>query len=480
VAQDDSRKWSVLVLLCITQLILVLDISIVNVALTDIQKALDFSLENLQWVVSAYTLTFGGFLLLGGRMGDLFGRRRLFLIGLAVFALASLTCGLSQSDGMLIGARAVQGIGAAIIAPVSLSILTTTFAEGAERNKALGIWGGIAGAGGAIGVLAGGVLTNFLGWEWIFLVNVPIAATVFFLIPRFVSESRAENLKGLDIAGSVTGTAGLAGIVYGLVHAQTDGWGNSVTIAVLVASVALLGSFLFIESRSKSPILPLSIFKLRTLAGANIVGFLLGCAIFAMFYFLSLYMQQVLGYDALGTGLRYLLVAIVIIVAAGASQALVTRLGVRPILAGGMFLLTLGLLWFTMVSVNGSYTVDLVPGFILAGIGLGASFVPVSIAALQGVTSELAGVASGLINTSQQIGGALGIAILSTVANTVTENNSPTGSLQGASPQSVVDGLSAAFWVGAGMAVIGLLATLLVIQKVRMPDAEAEVAPAVS
>jgi EmrB/QacA subfamily drug resistance transporter len=475
VAQEqDSRKWLVLVLLCVTQLILVLDISIVNVALTDIQNALDFSLQNLQWVVSAYTLTFGGFLLLGGRAGDLFGRRRMFLIGLAVFALASLTCGLSQSDGMLIAARSVQGIGAAIIAPVSLSILTTTFAEGAERNKALGIWGGIAGAGGAIGVLAGGVLTNYLGWEWIFLVNVPIALGVFVMIPRFVPESKAENLQGLDIAGSVTGTAGLAGIVYGLVHAQTDGWTNVTTLAVLGASVALLAAFLFIESKSKSPILPLSIFKLRTLAGANIVGFLLGCAIFAMFYFLSLYMQQVLGYDALGTGLRYLLVALVIIVAAGASQALVTRLGVRPILAGGMFLLTLGLLWFTQVSVNGSYGVDLVPGFILAGVGLGASFVPVSIAALQGVTSELAGVASGLINTSQQIGGALGIAILSTVANTVTENNSPTGSLQGASPQSVVDGLSAAFWVGAGMAVIGLLAALLVIQKVRMPEAEAQ------
>ena len=315
----------------------------------------------------------------------------------------------------------MQGIGAAIISPAALSILVTTFEEGAERNKALGIWGAIAGIGGAAGVLAGGVLTDTLGWEWIFFVNVPIGLAVIALIPRYIDESRAEGAtRNFDVAGAVSVTAGLALLVYALVNTDSAGWLSAETIALFAVSIALIAAFVVIELRAAAPLLPLGIFRLRSLTGANIVGFLLGAAVFAMFFFLSLYMQQVLGYSALKSGFAYLLVAVTIILAAGASQALVNRFGTKTILAIGMALLTAGLLYFTQIEVGGSYLVDLVPGFLLAGVGLGFAFVPVSIAALQGVRPHEAGVASGLINTSQQIGGALGIAILSTIATTRT------------------------------------------------------------
>jgi EmrB/QacA subfamily drug resistance transporter len=469
--QDDRRKWIALILLCATQFMVVLDIAIVNVALPSIQDALDFSQENLQWVVNAYTLTFGGFLLLGGRSADLIGRRRVFLAGLVLFSLASLACGLAPSEEALITFRAIQGLGAAIISPAALSILMTTFDEGAERNKALGIWGAIAGIGGAAGVLLGGVLTDSLGWEWIFFINVPVGALVIALGPRFLRESRLEaQTRTYDAAGAVSVTAGLALLIYGLVKSVDYGWGSGRTWGLLAAAAALIGLFLVIEARSRSPLLPLSIFRNRSLSSANIVGFLLGASIFSMFFFLSLYMQQVLGYSAMKTGVAYLLVACVIIVSAAASQALVTRFGVRVILAIGMALLTLGILWFTQVSVNGSYAVDLVPGFILAGIGLGFSFVPVSIAALTGVRAREAGVASGLINTSQQVGGALGLAILATVATSRTDNL-----LHDRVPLStaLTDGFQYAFYVGAGMAFLGLIATLLWTGRTRAEPTEA-------
>lgn len=485
--QADSRRWIALTLLSLTQFVLVIDVSIVNVALSSIQGALEFSQENLQWILSAYTLTFGGLLLLGGRMGDLFGRRRIFLVGLVVFLVGSTLCGVAQSELMLILSRGLQGVGAAIISPVALSILTTTFPEGAERNKALGIWGAIAGVGGAVGVLAGGLLTEYLSWRWIFLVNVPICLAVLVLVPRFVDESRGKGRPRLDAAGAITVTAGLALLIYGLVHAETDGWTDPVTLAVFAVAVLLLGAFLVIEATVKDPLLPLGIFRNRTLSGANVVGFLLGAAIFAMFFFLSLYMQQVLGYSALGVGLRYLLFAVVIVIAAGASQALVTRFGVRPVLAVGMLMLFAGLVYFTQIDVDGSYTGDLVAGFVIAGIGLGFAFVPVSIAALQGVTHQMAGAASGLINTSQQVGGAVGIAILSTVANTITNNavddaaataaaagQDPQAAAQEALPQALVDGFTASFWVGAAMALIGLVCTLFIIRRVVVPHGEAQ------
>lgn len=484
--QADSRRWIVLTLLSLTQFILVIDVSIVNVALADIQSALDFSQENLQWILSAYTLTFGGLLLLGGRMADMFGRRRVFLIGLGVFIIGSALCGFAQSELMLILARALQGVGGAIISPGALSILMTTFAEGAERNKALGIWGAIAGVGGAVGVLAGGFLVEYLSWRWVFLVNLPIGLAVLFLVPRFVQESRGEGNSRLDLGGSLTITGGLAALIYGLTRAETDGWGDTITIGMLVlAGVLILGSIL-IEATVKDPLLPLGIFKNRTLTGANVVGFLLGAAIFAMFFFISLYMQQVLRFSALGVGTRYLLFALVIIFAAAASQALVTRFGVRPVLAAGMLFLIAGLAYFTQIDVDGTYPRDLVPGFILAGIGLGFSFVPVSIAALQGVQPRMAGVASGLINTSQQVGGAVGIAILSTVATSTTTGNledaaaaaaaagkDPQAAIQAATPQGLVDGFVNAFTVGIGMAVVGLVCTLFIIQKVSAKEAAA-------
>jgi EmrB/QacA subfamily drug resistance transporter len=476
VSSSDSRKWIALVLLCATQFLVVLDVAIVNVALPSIQTALDFSQENLQWVVSAYTLTFGGFLLLGGRVSDLLGRRRVFMVGLVVFSLASLACGFAQTDTFLIAARAVQGIGAAIISPAALSILVTTFEEGAERNKALGIWGAIAGIGGAAGVLAGGILTDTLGWEWIFFVNVPIGFIVLGLVPRFIDESHAEAaVRKFDVAGAVSVTAGLALLVYALVNTDSAGWASGETIGLFAVSAALIAAFIVIEMRAEAPLMPLGIFRLRNLTGANIVGLLLGAAIFSMFFFLSLYMQQVLGYSALKSGFAYLFVAITIIISAGASQALVTRFGVKTILTIGMALLVLGLLYFTQIDVSGSYMIDLVPGFFLAGVGLGFAFVPVSIAALQGVRPHEAGIASGLINTSQQIGGALGIAILSTIATTHTESLiKEAGGAPSAVPGALTEGFQYAFAVGAGMAVIGLLATLFLLDRKDPSPQQAE------
>jgi len=384
-----------------------------------------------------------------------------------LFSAASLACGLSQSDTQLIVFRAIQGLGAAVISPAALAILTTTFAEGEERNKALAIWGAIAGTGGAVGVLLGGILTDQVGWEWIFFLNVPIGLIVILAGQRVLHESRVElGNRSLDIAGAILVTAGLTLLVYGLVTTDTYSWTSSRVLGSLAGAAVLLAGFIAVELRAKAPILPFSIFRLKSLTGANIVGLLLGAAIFSMFFLLSLYMQQVLGYSALKAGVAYLLVASVIIVAAGASQALVTRIGVRSVLTAGMVLLVAGLLWFSQVSVHGSYATDLAPGFILAGIGLGFSFVPVQIASLIGVTHDEAGIASGLINTSQQVGGALGVAVLSTVTFTRYDSYlGDHGNNLALIPNALVDGFHVAFLVGAGLALIGLVATLLFIPK---------------
>ena len=463
VAAPDPKRWKALAVLGVAYLMVVLDVSIVNVALPSIQRDLDFTTEDLQWVVSGYALTFGGFLLLGGRAGDLLGRRRLFMLGLVLFAVCSLLCGLAVSSAMLIAARAAQGAAGAILSPSVFSIVSVTFAEGSERNKALGILGAIAGSGAAIGVLLGGVLTEYAGWEWIFFVNVPIGLATLLLVPRLVRESRAEGLlKHFDAMGAVTVTASLMLLVYGLTQSTRVGWGSGQTIGVLVASALLMAAFLAIELRSRSPLVPLAIFRRRTLSGANLIGFGLGTMIFGMFFLLSLYMQQVLGYSALKTGVGYLAVALTAVVASGVSQALVTRLGVKPVLTAGMVLLGLGLAYFTQVSVGGSYLGDLLPGFLLIGVGLGFSFVPVSIAALAGVQGPEAGLASGLINTSQQIGGALGLAIMITVATTHT--NSLLGSGAQA-PQALTRGFSLAFWIGVAFAGISLLTTLVALRR---------------
>jgi EmrB/QacA subfamily drug resistance transporter len=460
---DDPMRWKALAVLGVAYLMVVLDVSIVNVALPSIQTELNFAPEDLQWVVSGYALTFGGFLLLGGRVGDLLGRRWLFMVGLAAVALFSLACGLATSSGMLIAFRALQGMAGAILSPSVFSIVSVTFREGSERNKALGILGAIAGSGAAIGVLAGGILTEYAGWEWIFFVNVPIGLGALALVPRYVRESHAEGMmRHFDTAGAVTVTGSLMLLVYGLTQTTNVGWGSARTIGVLVASAVLMAAFIVIEMRSRSPLVPLGFFRRRTPTGANIIGFGLGTMVFGMFFLLSLYMQQVLGFSALKTGVGYLAVALTAVVASGVAQALVTKVGVKPVLAVGMLLLGGGLMLFTQVSVDGTYLADLLPGFLLIGVGLGFAFVPVSIAALAGVTGKDAGLASGLINTSQQIGGALGLAILTTIATTRTENLLAEGKPQ---PEALTEGFSIAFWAGVGFAAISLLATLLALKR---------------
>jgi EmrB/QacA subfamily drug resistance transporter len=460
----DPKRWRALSVLSIAYLMVVLDIAIVNVALPSIEKELDFSsTEQLQWIVSGYSLTFGGFLLLGGRMGDLLGRRRLFMAGLALFSLTSLVAGLSVSPGMLIAARVAQGAAGAILSPSVFSITSVTFEEGSERNKALGVLGAISGAGAAIGVILGGVLTQYAGWEWIFFVNVPIGLATLLVVPRVVTESRAEGMtRHFDTLGAFTVTASLMLFVYALTRTTQIGWSATETILELIASAVLMVAFIIVERRSRSPLVPLRIFRRRTLTGANLIGFGLGTMIFGMFFLLSLYMQQVLGFTAIKTGIGYLAVALTAVVASAVAQALVTRLGVKLVLTAGLALVGGGLVLFTQISATGSYFSDLFPGFIILGIGLGFSFVPISIAALAGVTGRDAGLASGLINTSQQIGGALGLAILTTVSTTHTKTLLEQGK---GLLEAKTSGFSLAFWVGAAVAAASIVTTLVVLKR---------------
>jgi EmrB/QacA subfamily drug resistance transporter len=474
---SDRRRWIALILLCAAQFVVVLDASIVNVALPSIGRALHFSEENLQWVVNAYVLVFGGFLLLGGRMADLLGRRRVFMAGLVLFALASLAGGLATSEEALIVARAVQGLGGAILSPAALSIVTTTFAEGAERNRALGIWGAVAGSGGAAGVLLGGVLTDSLGWEWVFFVNTPIALAAALLAPRLIDESSADaSVRHFDAAGAFTVTAGLSIFVYAMVDATNAGWGSTQTIGLLVLSIALLVAFVVIELRSRAPLVPFRVFRLPNIAGANVSGLLIGASLFSMFFFVSLYMQQVLGYKPLKAGFSYLPLALTIIVSAGVASQLVSRFGFKPILVSGMVLVATGLLMFSGVPVDGSYAADVLPASLVAAAGLGFSFVPVTIAAVSGVRNEDAGLASGLINTSQQIGGALGLAILSTISISRTDDvMAASHGARGELPRALTEGFSSAFTAGAGFAILGVVLGLLMIKgKPREEKVDAE------
>src|SRR4051812_23627530 len=478
----ERRRWIALILLCVAQFVVVLDASIVNVALPSIGRALDFSQTNLPWVVNAYVLTFGGFLLLGGRMADLLGRRRVFMGGLVLFALASLVGGFAQSDTWLIAARAVQGLGAAILSPAALSIVTTTFRDGAERNRALGVWGAVAGSGGAAGVLLGGVLTEYVGWEWVLWVNVPIGIGAALLAPALIGESRSEGeMRSFDVAGAVTVTAALSILVYALVDATNAGWGSTQTVGLLAVSAVLLAAFVVIEHRSKDPLVPFGIFRLRTLTGANVVGVLVGASLFSMFFFISLYMQQVLGFSAIKAGLSYLPLAVTIILSAGIASQLVTRVGFKPVLLAGLAFIAAGLVWFGQVSVGGSYVSDILGPSLLAGAGLGFSFVPVTIAAVAGVPGREAGLASGLINTSQQVGGALGLAVLATIANTRTDHlMSQAGGNRAELPNALTEGFQAAFLTGAGLALLGfVLALVLITQRdSRAYQQQAGLAPA--
>jgi EmrB/QacA subfamily drug resistance transporter len=457
-----ERKWFALALLCAVQFMVVLDIAIVNVALPSIQVDLGFSQENLQWVISAYALFFGGFLLLGGRAADLLGRRRVFIGGTILFTLSSLLAGLAWSEASLIAARGFQGLGAAVITPAALSILMTTFPEGRERNTALGAWGGIGAFGAVAGVLLGGVLTDVLSWEWIFFINVPVGLIALALTPLLLEESRDLRVKSFDAPGAVLVTAGLVSLVFGITQASDYGWGSGATIGIFLASAALLVGFLVWEVRAAEPLMPLSIFRIRTVAGANVAGLTLGTAVFAMFLMLTLYMQQVLAYSPMKTGVAYLAVAGTAIIWSFVASTLVTRVGVKPVLVVGMAMLTAGLVYFTQVSVDGSYAADLLPGFLLIAVGLGFSFVSISIAALAGVRHSDAGLASGLINTSQQVGGALGVAVLATVATSRTDAATSAGS---ALPVALTDGFQTAFIVGAAIAFAGVLVGLFAVRR---------------
>ena len=418
-----DRRWLALVLLAAAQFVVVLDASIVNVALPSIGRALSFSQDNLSWVINAYTLTFGGFLLLGGRMADLIGRRRLFMIGLALFAGASFAGGIAQSAGWLVAARAVQGLGGALLSPAALSLLTTIFAEGKERNTALGVWGAVAGSGGAVGVLLGGMLTQWAGWEWVLFVNVPIALVAVLLAPRLLPESRNVGPRHFDIAGAVSITAGLSLLVYALVSANTSGWASLHTLGLGAIALVLIAGFVVIERRTRAPLVPFpGIFRLRTITGINITALFVAMSLFSMFFFVSLYMQQVLGYDALKTGVSYLPLAGGIIVSAGLASTLVTRFGFKPVLVAGLILTAGGLIWFAQIPPDGTYARDILGPSLLSAFGLGFAFVPMTVAAVAGVRQDEAGLASGLINTSQQVGGALGLAILAAIANSRTDN----------------------------------------------------------
>jgi EmrB/QacA subfamily drug resistance transporter len=478
-----DRRWTALILLCVAQFIVVLDASIVNVALPSIGKGLHFTEQNLPWVVNAYVIAFGGFLLLGGRAADLLGRRRVFMAGLLVVGVASLAAGFAATQGQLIAARAAQGLGAAIVSPSALSIVTTLFADGAERNKALGAWGAVAGSAGAVGVLLGGILTESLGWEWVLWVNVPVSLIALALTRRLIPESRSESAtRHFDAVGAVSITLGLSVLAYALLDASSAGWGSTKIVSLLAIAVALIGAFVAIELRSRAPLIPFRIFRLRTLTGANVVGILLGASLFSMFFFISLYMQQVLGYSPIHAGLSYLPLAVTIIVAAGLGGQLVTRFGFKPILAAGMLSVALGLAWFSRISVGGSFLADILGPSLLAAMGLGFGFVTSTIAAVSGVQAKEQGLASGLINTSQQIGGALGLAVLSTIATTRTHDVLASG---GSSPsKALTEGFQSAFLGGAVIATVGFLATLILIRSrdsrahVEMAKTEAAVAQA--
>jgi EmrB/QacA subfamily drug resistance transporter len=463
------NPWLVLCLVCMAQFMVILDATIVNVALPSIQEDLEMSDADLQWVVNAYALTFGGFLLLGGRAGDLMGRKRIFLVGVVVFTVASLLNGLAPTSEALIVFRGLQGLGAALIAPAALSIITTTFTEGAERTKAMGVWAAIAVGGAAVGLVLGGILTTAFSWPWIFYVNVPVGIAVFIASMRFVPESKdAREHKSFDVAGAVTVTAGLLALVYGIVKAQEKGWVSLHTGGFFGLAFVLLAVFVIIERRSVEPLVRLGIFRVRTVRAANVVMFLVAAGLFAMFYFNTLYLQRVLGYSALEAGLAFLPFTAGIIIGAGLSQGLVPKLGAREVPLVGMPMAIVGLLLFTRLQPDGSYVTDLLPGIMLASIGMGLTFVPITLIATSGIPHDDAGLASGLYNTSQQIGGALGLAILATLAVEATEDTllglgrQPQPADQA---QALVDGFHVAYLGSALMIAAGFVALLFLLGR---------------
>jgi EmrB/QacA subfamily drug resistance transporter len=460
------NRWAVLGLVCVAQFMVILDATIVNVALPTIERSLHFSPTGLQWIVNAYTLVFGGFLLLGGRAADLFGTQRLFIAGLVIFTGASLMNGLAGSSGMLVAGRAAQGLGAALVSPAALAIVTRTFRDGAERTKALGVWSAIAAGGGAAGLLLGGVLTETLSWRWVFFINLPIGIAAGLLALRMISnEVGEEKPETSDVAGAVTVTGGLLVLVYAIVKAESYGWGSAKTIGLFAAALLLLATFVVIELRSRAPLIRLDIFRVRSLSTANGAMLLVASGLFAMFFFASLYTQQLRGYSPIQAGLAFLPFTAGIVIGAGLAQQFIKRVGVRTVMLSGLSIATVGMLLFTQLSLTGSYFAGLFPAVIVTSIGMGLTFVPVTLLATTNIPAEDAGLASGLFNTSQQIGGALGLAILSTLAATRTRNQASLGQAE-----ALLSGYHLAFLTGAFLMVvaIAMLATLI-----RKRDVEA-------
>jgi EmrB/QacA subfamily drug resistance transporter len=453
-----ANRWLVLVLVCLAQFMVVLDATITNVALPSIQDDLGFSDTDLQWVVNGYTLLFGGFLLLGGRAADLFGRKRLFLAGIALFTLASLACGLATSSEALIVSRALQGLGAALVSPAALSIITTTF-TGPDRTKALGVWGAIAAGGGAFGLLLGGVLTDSLSWEWIFFVNVPVGLAALVASARFVPESRVAGRGGFDLPGAVLATVGLVALTFAIVRAEPWGFGDARVIGFGALGLALLAAFVAAERRHRDPLVRLDLFRVRSLAAANASMLLVAGGLFAFFFFGSIYLQRVKGYDALDTGIAFLPMTAGIVIGSGLAQQLIRRFGVKPVLIGGLSAAALGMVWMTTLTPDSSYAGGLLPGLVLIALGMGNTFVPLTLTATANLGADDQGVASGIFNTSQQVGGALGLAILSTVAAETTRGAVADAGSAAALPavraEALVDGFTTAFTVGAVFMVVG-------------------------
>jgi EmrB/QacA subfamily drug resistance transporter len=472
-----ERRWSALALIVTAQFMVILDVAIVNVALPSIKSDLGFSQTNLQWVISAYAIMFGGVLLLGGRLADLLGRRRLFIAGLALFATSSLLCGLAWSEASLIGFRGVQGLGGALLAPAALSLLMTTFAEGRERNLALGIYGAASGSGAAAGVLLGGILTSYLSWSWIFFINVPVGIAAIALTPMLLRESRADLAhRHFDFPGAVSITAGLMLLVYATTRATSDGWGAPVTLGLFAGAAALVLAFVAIELRSPSPLLPLRIFRSRTLTGANIAMAIVGGVAFSEFFLLTQYLQDVLHYSAVESGVAFVAFALTVVLVSNIAQLIVGRFGVRPTLTAGLLISAVSVAWLTRLPVDGHYFWDIFPGFVLGGAGMGLSFVPVTIASLTGVERSDAGVASGLVNTSRQIGGALGIAAVSAVAASATANYVSVHGVAATSGAALDHGFQTGLYVLIGLLVAGALIVAALIRPARPRAAEAPIA----
>jgi EmrB/QacA subfamily drug resistance transporter len=468
VPKSANRRWSALALIVTAQFMVILDVAIVNVALPSIKSDLGFSQTNLQWVISAYAILFGGVLLLGGRLADLLGRRRLFVSGLALFAVSSLLCGLAWSEASLIGFRALQGLGGALLAPAALSLLMTTFAEGRERNLALGIYGAASGSGAAAGVLLGGLLTSYLSWSWIFFINVPVGVAAIALTPVLLRESRAElEHRHFDFAGGASVTAGLMLLVYAMTRATSDGWGSTSTLGLLAGAVALIATFIAIEFRSRYPLLPLRIFRSRNLSAANGAMAIVGGVAFSEFFLLTLYLQDVLRYSAVESGVAFVAFAGTVVVVSNIAQWVTGRLGVRPTLTTGLLISALSVGLLTRLPVHGSYFWDLFPAFVLGGAGMGLSFVPVTIASLTGVQRSDAGVASGLINTSRQIGGAIGLAAVSAIA---------AASTHGANAAALDHGFQTGLYALLGLLLFGALMVATLVRP-SAPKIEAEAIP---